>query len=103
LKNAIRPKTDSKIEAAPNWQAAEIENASNTEVFFDKTKKTRKKETIALVHVAGKIMFKSVLNGPDSSCVRTVGPIHAPVPVKLRTDHSNQSGTYTIQGSFRST
>jgi hypothetical protein len=50
-----------------------------------------KKDTIALIHVIGKMILSSVV-GPDISCFRTVGPIHAPEPVKLKKIHEIQRG-----------
>ncbi|WP_455369486.1 hypothetical protein [[Eubacterium] cellulosolvens] len=58
-----------------------------------------KKEKTALIHVIGKIIFKSVV-GPPRNCLRTVGPIQDPGPVKLRISHCIHNGKYIIQGFF---
>jgi len=92
LNRAITLNTNSKRKAAPNCEAADIENAFNTEVLPINRTVMMRNETTALVQVTGKIIFTSVF-GPDRGCLKTVGPIHASAPVKLRTSLCAQSGT----------
>jgi hypothetical protein len=83
---------NSNRKAAPNGQAEAIIKEFNLEVLLNSNRRTIKKEKIALIQVIGKIIFKSVV-GPLRSCLRTVGPIHDPGPVKLRISHCIHNGT----------
>ena len=90
---------NSNRKAAPNGQAEAIIKEFNLEVRLESNRKIIKKEKTALIHVIGKIIFKSVV-GPPRSCFRTVGPIQDPGPVKLRINHWIHNGTYIIHGFF---
>ena len=68
---------NSNKKAAPNGHAEAIIKEFNKEVLLNSNRKIINKEKIALTHVIGKIIFKSVV-GPPKSCLRTVGPIQDP-------------------------